>query len=106
MRALAFIGDVCLLLPQTGQWGARSYEGNDTRFEYDASTLQVVSYPFEGFCIRVLIANGKSEFALLECSDHPRQKIIYNEADQPLRLNEDKHRCVAVLSETVPAVHG
>ncbi|MEP1574685.1 hypothetical protein [Roseibium album] len=81
----------------------RSYEGHDTRFEYNTTTMQVVSYPFEGFCMQALIATGKSEFALLECSDHPRQKFIYNEADQTLRLNEDKAICVAVAAETVPA---
>ena len=81
----------------------RSYEGNDTRFEYNADTLQVVSYPFEGFCMQALTAIGKSEFALLECSDHPRQKFLYNEADQTLRLNENQDSCVVVVSETVPA---
>ena len=81
----------------------RSYEGHDTRFEYNAETMQVVSYPFEGFCMQALVAVGKSEFALLECSDHPRQKFIYNDADQTLRLNEDQESCVVVVSETVPA---
>ncbi len=81
----------------------RNYPGNDTRFKYDKSTQRVVSYPFEGYCMQILIAKGKSEFALLECSDHPRQKFIYNESDQTLRLNEDEKSCVAVSSETVPA---
>ena len=81
----------------------RNYTGNDTRFEYNASTLQVESYPFEGFCMQVLIATGKSEFALLECSDHPRQKFIYNDADQTLRPDADKDSCVAVSSKTIPA---
>ena len=81
----------------------RYYAGNDTRFEYNSSTLQVESYPFEGFCMQALIAVGKSEFALLECSDHPRQKFVYNQADQTLRLDEDRDSCVTVVSETVPA---
>ena len=81
----------------------RNYAGNDTRFEYDANTMQIMSYPFEGFCMQVLIAKGKSEFALLGCSDHPRQKFIYSKDDQTLRLNEDKDKCVTVSSETVPA---
>ena len=81
----------------------RNYAGHDTRFEYNPDTLQVVSYPFEGFCMQALIATGKSEFALLECSDHPRQKFVYSEADQTLRLNEDQNTCVTVASETVPA---
>ena len=65
--------------------------------------MQVVSYPFEGFCMQALTATGKSEFALLECSDHPRQKFVYSDADQTLRLNEDQTSCVVVASETVPA---
>ncbi len=81
----------------------RSYAGHDTRFEYNVDTMQVVSYPFEGFCMQALIATGKSEFALLECSDHPRQKFIYDETDQTLRLSEDQANCVVVASETVPA---
>ncbi|MBU2962612.1 hypothetical protein KO516_17630 [Citreicella sp. C3M06] len=81
----------------------RNYEGHDTRFEYNPDTMQVESYPFEGFCMQALIATGKSEFALLECSDHPRQKFVYNDADQTLRLNEDQASCVTVAAETVPA---
>lgn len=52
--------------------------------------MQVESYPIEGVCMQVSIATGKSEFALLECSDHPRQRFVYNDADQSLRLNEDQ----------------
>lgn len=81
----------------------RTYAGNDTRFEYDAETLQVKSYPFEGYCMQVLVANQASEFALLECSDHPRQQFVYNDADQTLRLNEDQASCVAVVDETAAA---
>ncbi len=81
----------------------RTYAGHDTRFQYDADSLQVMSYAFEGFCMQVLIASEKAEFALLECSDHPRQKFVYNDADQTLRLNEDQEICVTVASETVPA---
>ena len=81
----------------------RNFAGNDTRFEYNSSTLQVVSYAFEGFCMQALVAVGKSDFALLECSDHPRQRFVYNQADQTLRLDEDRESCVAVVSETVPA---
>lgn len=81
----------------------RNYAGNDTRFEYNASTSQIMSYPFEGFCMQALIAKGKSEFALLECSDHPRQKFMYDAEDQTLRLHEDNEQCVVVESETVPA---
>ena len=81
----------------------RSYAGNDTRFEYNAETMQIESYPFEGFCMQVLIATTTSQFALLECSDHPRQQFVYNEADQTFRLNEDQDSCIAVADETVEA---
>ena len=81
----------------------RNYSGNDTRFEYDTSTKQLVSYPFEGFCMQALLATGKTEFALLECSDHPRQKFVYVEGDQTLRLEEDQSSCLGVAAETVPA---
>ena len=53
--------------------------------------------------MQALIAKGKSEFALLECSDHPRQKFMYDAEDQTLRLHEDNEQCVVVESETVPA---
>jgi len=81
----------------------RNFSGNDTRFDYNKDSLQIASYAFEGFCMQVLVAKGKTEFALLECSDHPRQKFVYNETDQTIRLNEDRDSCVTVVSETVPA---
>ncbi len=81
----------------------RSYAGNDTRFEYNADTQQIMSYPFEGYCMQALVATGLTAFALLECSDHPRQKFVYNEIDKSLRLAEDQSRCITVASETVPA---
>lgn len=81
----------------------RNYSGNDTRFEYQAETQQIESYAFEGYCMQALIATGKTEFALLECSDHPRQKFVYSAEDKSLRLLEDQNLCVTVSSETVPA---
>ena len=81
----------------------RSYRGNDTRFEYNAETMQVVSYPFEGFCMQALIARDVTAYGLLECSDHPRQKFVYDQADKTLRLDEDQSLCVSVASETQPA---
>ena len=81
----------------------RNYEGFDTRFEYNTQTQQVISYPFEGYCMQVLIASDITVFALLECSDHPRQKFTYNAGDKTMRLGEDQSRCVTVASETVPA---
>ena len=82
---------------------ARDYSGHDTRFEYNAQTQQVMSYPFEGYCMQALIASDITVFALLECSDHSRQKFTYNAADKTMRLTEDQNRCVTVASETVPA---
>ena len=81
----------------------RNDPGHDVRFEYDVATKKVSSYAFEGQCMQVLVAKGKSEFALLDCSDHPHQNFVYNEADQTLRLDEDQTYCVAVVSETQEA---
>ena len=81
----------------------RDYSGNDTRFEYRQDTQQVRSYPFEGYCMHALIASELTVFALLECSDHPRQKFVYSADDKTLRLAEDQSRCVTVSAETVPA---
>ena len=81
----------------------RDYSGNDTRFEYRQDTQQVRSYPFEGYCMHALIASELTVFALLECSDHPRQKFVYSTDDKTLRLAEDQSRCVTVSAETVPA---
>ena len=82
---------------------ARDYAGHDTRFEYNPDTQQIMSYPFEGYCMQALIASDVTVFALLACSDHPRQKFTYNAEDATLRLTEDQSRCVTVASETVPA---
>ena len=82
---------------------ARNYEGHDTRFAYNPETQQVVSYPFEGYCMQALIASDVTVFALLECSDHTRQKFAYSQEDETFRLAEDPSRCVTVASETVPA---
>lgn len=81
----------------------RNDQDNDTRFIYDAETGQIASYAFEGFCMQALIASEVTVFALLECSDHPRQNFVYDSSDQTLRLGEDLDRCVAAASETVPA---
>jgi len=82
---------------------ARDYQDNDTRFEFDAGTGQVKSYAFEGYCMQALIASDTAVFALLACSDHPRQKFLYSAEDQSLRLSEDSTLCVAAAPETVPA---
>lgn len=76
--------------------------GNDTRFEYNAETKQISAYAFDG-CMQVLTARTRSEFALLECSDHPHQKFIFNNSDKTFRLYVDQNKCMAVESETLPA---
>ena len=53
--------------------------------------------------MQALVATGLSVFALLECSDHPRQKFVYSADDELIRLAEDQSRCVTIASETVPA---
>ena len=81
----------------------RNDSGHDTRFEYNEKTQQIMSYPFEGYCMQALIASDLTIFALLECSDHPRQKFVHSAEDSSLRFAEDQSRCVTVSSETVPA---
>ena len=53
--------------------------------------------------MQALIASDVTVFALLTCSDHPRQKFTFSTEDATLRLTEDQNRCVTVASETVPA---
>ena len=81
----------------------RNDSGHDTRFEYNPDTLQIMSYAFEGYCMQALIASEVTVFALLECSDHARQRFVYGAEDQSLRLGEDQSRCITVAGETVPA---
>ena len=73
------------------------------RFSHNLETGRIASYAFEGFCVQALIASELTVFALLECSDHPRQAFTHDEADGTLRLAEDPERCVSVGSESVPA---
>ena len=86
--------------PKAVDGAPRNDPGHDVRFEYDVETKKIRSYAFEGQCVQVLIAVGKSEFALLECSDHPHQKFIYQQVDKTLRLEKDDSFCVAVDSQT------
>lgn len=81
----------------------REDRDNDARFLYNADTGQVASYAFDGYCMQALIAAEVTVFALLECSDHPRQQFTYDSTDQSLRLNEDQTRCVSVAEETQAA---
>lgn len=89
--------------PKTDKGTPRNDPGHDVRFEYKADTQKISSYAFEGQCMQVLIATGKSEFALLDCSDHPHQKFVYQQADKTLRLDKDPNYCVVVDSQTVEA---
>ena len=54
--------------PKTDKGTPRNDPGHDVRFEYSAETKKIRSYACEGHCMQVLIATGKSEFALLDCS--------------------------------------
>ena len=89
--------------PKRDEGTPRNDPGHDVRFEYDAANKKVRSYAFEGQCMQVLIATGKSEFALLDCSDHPHQKFVYDESDKTLRLGADENYCVTVDSKTQEA---
>ena len=89
--------------PKRAEGTPRNDPGHDVRFEYDSTTKRIASYAFEGQCMQVLVATGKSEFALLDCSDHPHQKFVYKEADKTIRLDADQTYCVAVDSTTLEA---
>lgn len=89
--------------PKKPKGTPKNDSGHDVRFEYDPATKKISSYAFEGQCMQVLIATGKSEFALLECSDHPHQAFVYNQTDKTLRLEVDQNYCVAVDATTVEA---
>jgi len=89
--------------PKKDDDAPRDDPGHDVRVEYVPATNRIHSYAFEGQCMQVLIAKGKSEFALLECSDHPHQKFVYKPADKTIRLHKDESFCVAVDSETQEA---
>lgn len=89
--------------PKTPKGTPKNDSGHDVRFEYDPATQKIRSYAFEGQCMQVLIAKGKSEFGLLKCSDHPHQKFIYKLTDKTLRLNNDQNYCITVDSKTTEA---
>ncbi len=89
--------------PKTAKGTPKNDPGHDVRFEYNPETKKISSYAFEGQCMQVLIAVGKSAFGLLECSDHPHQQFSYQPTDKTLRLDKDQRYCVAVDSKTVEA---
>ncbi|MCV2403141.1 hypothetical protein OFY17_09655 [Marinomonas sp. C2222] len=89
--------------PKRPEGTPRNDSSHDVRFEYKAATQQISSYAFEGQCMQVLRATGKTSFALLECSDHPHQKFVYQESDRTLRLDKDPSQCVVVESNTEKA---
>lgn len=89
--------------PKTPEGTPKDDPGHDVRFEYNSATKKISSYAFEDQCMQVLIATGKSEFGLLECSDHPHQKFVYEQTDKTIRLETNQNYCVAVDSKTLEA---
>lgn len=89
--------------PKAPEGSPRNYSGHDVRFEYNSETDKIQSYAFEGLCMQGLLAKGKSELALLECSDAKHQGFIYKEEDQTFRLKADTSYCLAVTSQTQEA---
>ncbi len=89
--------------PKPEEGSPRNHSGHDVRFEYNSETNKIQSYAFEGLCMQGLLATGKSELALLECSDAKHQYFVYNEEDQTFRLKADTSYCLAVTSETQEA---
>lgn len=76
---------------------------NDTQFYYDAKNMRVESVAYPGVCMQILISRYTTAFALLECSDHIRQKFVYSPEDKTLAMEEDRAMCVSVVSSTVEA---
>ena len=89
--------------PKAPEGSPRNYSGHDVRFEYKSDTNKIQSYAFEGLCMQGLLAKGKSELALLKCSDVKHQGFVYNEKDQTFRLKADTSYCLTVTSETQEA---
>lgn len=69
----------------------------------NTETKQIASFAYEGQCMQALIASERTEFALIDCSDHPRQRFDYNATDKTFSLEEDPSRCLAVDSVTQEA---
>ncbi|WP_435236373.1 hypothetical protein ACR30L_01965 [Psychromonas sp. PT13] len=88
--------------PKAPEGSPRNYSGHDVRFEYNSETNKIQSYAFEGLCMQGLLAKGKSELALLACSDAQHQGFVYKE-DQTFRLKSDMGYCLAVTSDTQKA---
>ena len=76
---------------------------NDIRFSMDSKTGQIASFGFKNLCMQALVAADVSVMALLECSDHPRQRFTYSEKDKTLRLKDDATLCIGVGPKTLPA---
>jgi len=88
--------------PKSPEGSPRNYSGHDVRFEYNSETNKIKSYAFEGLCMQGLLAKGKSELALLACSDAKQQGFVYQE-DQTFRLKADTSYCLAVTSTSQEA---
>ncbi|CAM3968807.1 RICIN domain-containing protein [Vibrio neonatus] len=89
--------------PKGPEGSPRNYSGHDVRFEYDAQTNRVQSYAYEGLCMQALLAKGKTEVALLECSEAKHQGFVYNKEDKTFRLQADTSYCLTVVSTTEEA---
>jgi hypothetical protein len=89
--------------PKTAEGTPKDDPGHDVRFEYNPETKQIRSYAFEGQCMQVLIAVGKTEFGLLDCGDHLHQKFLYQHKDKTIRLDINQNYCVVVDSTTQKA---
>ena len=86
--------------PKTAEGTPKNDPGHDVRFAYDPTTKKISSYAFEGQCMQVLIATGRSAFGLLACSDHPHQQFVYQQSDKTIRLGADQRYCVGVDATT------
>lgn len=86
--------------PKAPEGSPRNYSGHDVRFEYDDTAQRVRSYAYEGLCMQALLATGKSEIALLDCSEAKHQGFEYREGDSTFRLQADTSYCLTVVAET------
>jgi len=89
--------------PKSPEGSPRNYSGHDVRFEYNSEANKIQSYAFEGLCMQGLLAKGKSELALLACSDAKHQGFVYQEKDSTFRLKTDTSYCLAVTSKSEEA---
>lgn len=78
-------------------------QDNDIRYSFNPKSGQISAYAYEKKCMQALIAADLSVLALLECSDHPRQRFSYDTKLQTFSLKEKPDMCLAVGPKTLPA---